>query len=107
MRHTIFSALVFGLGLSLFSGCLRYRYVSSDSATPREPNCSLRAVSTMPQGDVQELGFFEKDLRPTNSANELLDHVRAEACAAGADTILLQVDGYGLVVRAVALKTKP
>ena len=89
--------------LTGFSSCLSYRFTLSGDASPRDPNCSIKVLSTIPAGS-QELGFFVRS-EGTNSAETFLKYARAKICAAGGDAIAIELNGYGYINRAIVMRT--
>ena len=94
--------------VSLTSGCsLSYRYISSAKAPARAEHCDIHALSLIPPGGYDELGFFEFESGgATRNTADFLQSVGPRICAAGGDAVATELNGQGFIVRAVVLKKK-
>lgn len=102
-----------GLGASILCSCGTAKPVFHDNSDyefpPSPPDCNLRVVGTHPGPGYEEIGIItiEGDRSygwgSYQDANEFVEQVRPELCAAGADVVITEVNGAGVVARGIVL----
>jgi hypothetical protein len=108
MRSRPIFALTLLSSASVLGGCAPvYRYTATSAArTPKPANCELQVTASMPSEGYEEIGVFEVTTAATNEISVFKTVVAPQACAAGGDLVVTNVNGLGNIVRAVVFAKK-
>jgi phage terminase large subunit-like protein len=82
---------------------MQYRYTATNAARPPKPStCELRVSATLPAEGYEEVGVFEvSGGAPARAIADFKEQYGAQACQAGGDLVVAEVNGGGQIVRAV------
>jgi len=102
----------FGLlvAVSCLVGCAEPAFHWNGARFPaREPNCRLKLLGMPPGPDYVEIGTIIKGDRSGGAESshdpaQFVSPVWAKVCAAGADAVVTEVNGLGVVVRGIVFK---
>jgi hypothetical protein len=108
------SYLNLGLGVALavtIAACARPVFHRNGATYPAKPgNCQLRVMGAHPGPGWEEIGTITIEGDRSAGAGsfqdgeEFVDRIRPEVCAAGADAVMTEVNGFGVVARGVAFR---
>lgn len=103
-----FDALTLGKSLVIaacLSGCGRAEFHSNGARFPaKEEDCALRVFGALPGAGWVEIGTISIQAPRDHDPEMFVYRVRAELCEAGADAVVTQINGDGVIARGVVLK---
>jgi hypothetical protein len=102
-----FSILAFALGSTVLGcGGAVYTFEPTRGAqTPKPVTCEFLVSATVPHDDLYiEIGVLDARRTPSDKIGVFKEEVRAEACQAGADLVVGQIDNFGFYRRGIVFK---
>jgi hypothetical protein len=85
----------------------KFSRTTSASSITKPEGCAFDLLTTHPAQPHVELGVVDFDRGGTtmaSTAQEFMDAVRAQVCAAGGDAVVGEINGHGYYVRGVVIR---
>jgi hypothetical protein len=102
--HTRKSLLLVTMIGGCFTASFPMTVTSTKPVSAKPAGCEFQVVNTQPQGAFTEVASFRSAGKGVDDLGEFKRAVQGDACRVGADYVLVQMNGYGNIVNATALR---